>query len=457
MISYAENIIMAEIDDLVEQVTDEAFRTKLKKAVKHINEQKKIGLVFKEHLPECTPLYDIPIRKGCLAARKSGSSLKVSEAYFMLKIKGNSVTCIPQLGGNAIEIPRSELVNLAQFGEPIYPYLKPIASVCNSPDSDLWHTLIEAENYHAFQLLKYLYSGKVDCIYIDPPYNTGAKDWKYNNDYVDVNDQYRHSKWLSMMKKRLELAKELINPNTGVLICTIDEKEVHHLRTLLEQLFSEKYIQMVSIVINPKGSTSGRFYRVEEYALFCFMPEAYVQGGMDSMLGEQFDNTEHIQPRWKGLLRSGIGSLRKDSPNLFYPILVDENTNRIIRAETSIPLDVTPDYNAKIDGYSVAWPKRNDGSDGRWMLSTETFNSMLEKGYISIGTFDKKRKTWSFSYLSRKYQSQIENGELKIVGKSENGQSVIVEYDGVQDKQKKLFGTELNTMQAHTGRTWFLQ
>mgnify|MGYP000909445268 CR=1 FL=1 len=79
------------------------------------------------------------------------------------------------------------------------------------------------------QLLEYLYAGKVDCIYIDPPYNTGAKDWKYNNDYVDGNDAYRHSKWLSFMQRRLKLAKKLLNPADSVLIVTIDEKEYLHL------------------------------------------------------------------------------------------------------------------------------------------------------------------------------------------------------------------------------------
>lgn len=64
----------------------------------------------------------------------------------------------------------------------------------------------------------------MDCIYIDPPYNTGARDWKYNNDYVESADAYRHSKWLRMMKKRLKLAKRLLNPKDSVLICTIDEK-----------------------------------------------------------------------------------------------------------------------------------------------------------------------------------------------------------------------------------------
>src|ERR1043165_7276991 len=91
-------------------------------------------------------------------------------------------------------------------------------------------------NFHALQLLEYLYAGQVDCIYIDPPYNTGARDWKYNNRYVDSQDGWRHSKWLSMMEKRLRLAGKLLKPS-GVLVCMIDEHEVHPLALLLEELF----------------------------------------------------------------------------------------------------------------------------------------------------------------------------------------------------------------------------
>ena len=65
------------------------------------------------------------------------------------------------------EFALDDFVTVAEFGEPIYPYLKPIDTVCNAPDSDFWHTLIEADNYHALQLLEYLYAGKVDCIYIE--------------------------------------------------------------------------------------------------------------------------------------------------------------------------------------------------------------------------------------------------------------------------------------------------
>lgn len=426
MINYAEDINMAEIDDLVEQVTDEALRAKLKEAVKHINEQKKFGLVFQEHLPECTPLYDIPIRKGCLAARKSGSSVKVSEAYFVLKIKGNSATCIPQSGGDAIEIPKSELVSLAQFGEPIYPYLKPIASVCNAPDNDLWHTLIEAENYHALQLLEYLYAGKVDCIYIDPPYNTGAKDWKYNNDYVDSADQYRHSKWLSMMKKRLERAKNLLNPTDSVLIVTIDEKEYLHLGCLLEEMFLDARIQMISSVINPAGvSRGGQFAKTDEYIFFVTLGKCIptpVQLNKDwrgNIKGGYKDKL-----RWNGLQRSGTATLRSDRPNMFYPIFINEECTQIESIGDSIALDVNRNSVKVPKGQIAIWPLFPNGREGRWRLGRETLIDLIKKHYVHLGKAQGERA--SITYLAQGEQAKVENGDFPIIGYNPDG-SIIVD------------------------------
>lgn len=424
---------MAILDELVTQIDNPDLRARIAAEVEKLAKQKKFGLVFEEHLPECTPLYEIPVKVGATVALKAG---QVNDVYAVLKIENGVATCLRKADKSKNELAVDDLVTVAEFGDPIYPQLIPMDTVENAPDSDLWHTLIQADNYHALQLLEYLYAGKVDCIYIDPPYNTGARDWKYNNDYVDNADQYRHSKWLSMMQKRLQIAKKLLNPDTGVLIVTIDEHEVHHLRTLLEQILPEAYIQMVTDVINPKGSTRGRFSRVEEYIIYCFMPNAFVVGGSDSMLGEKADE-EIKTPRWKGLLRSGDGSRREDSKNLFYPILIDEKTNTIIKACPAIPWGITPNYDEKIDGYCVAWPIRNDGSEGRWMLSTETFNTMLEKGYIALGRRDKKRHTWGLTYLSKMYQEQIDSGDLEITGTTENGQTVIVEYATVKGKQVK--------------------
>lgn len=420
---------MALLQDLIRQIEDPVLRDRITAETDKLLKQKKFGLVFEEHLPECTPLYEVPVRVGGMVAKKTGY---VSDIYFVTKIEGDAAVCVNRETREESVIPLDELVTVAQFGEPIYPYLKPIDTVCNAPDSDLWHTLIEADNYHALQLLEYLYAGKVDCIYIDPPYNNRKKDWKYNNDYVDPLDVWHHSKWLSMMQKRLRIAKKLLNKSTGVLIVTIDENEVQHLRMLLDELFSETVIQMITIVINPKGNTRGRFSRVEEYAIFCFMPDAYVIPGNDSLLGEAVPSK---QPRWKGLLRSGADSRREDSKNLFYPILIDSTKKKIIKALSPLPFPEKPNLDEKIDGYDVAWPIRSDLSEGRWMLSQETFNELLNKGYISLGRYDYKRKTWGFSYLSQSLRKQIETGELIITERNPITNTVKVEYASEQSKQ----------------------
>ena len=317
---------MAAIHDLLAQVQDEALRARIEQEINRLSKTKKFGLVFEEHMPECTPLYDMPIKRGAIVAKKAGS---VSEMYEVNSIKDGIATCYHKVTAEKEEIPMKDLVCVAAFGDPVYPYLKPIDSVCNAPDSDLWHTLIEADNYHALQLLEYLYAGKVDCIYIDPPYNTGAKDWKYNNDYVDNNDTYRHSKWLSFMEKRLKLARKLLNPKDSVLIVTIDEKEYLHLGCLLEELFPDARMQMISSVINPAGAGKGNklFARTDEYIFF-------VQIG-DSVVTPESREVDNVPVIWDTLRRSSLANARGKhgkgacGPNQFYPIYVEDATGRI--------------------------------------------------------------------------------------------------------------------------------
>ena len=415
---------MAELHELIQKIENPELRKQIQDAANRLTKQKKFGLVFEEHLPECTPIYDIPVRKGCKVSLRAG---KVNETYTVLKIESGKAICLPKNGKDIVEFDIAELVVTVEFGEPIYPYLKPVDSVCNAPDSDLWHTLIEADNYHALQLLEYLYAGKLDCIYIDPPYNTGAKDWKYNNDYVDSNDSYRHSKWLSMIAKRLKIAKKLLNPSTGVLIVTIDEHEVHHLRTLLDELFPEAYIQMVTYVINPKGVTQGRFSRVEEYALYCFMPQAMVPRSTDNLLNVVEDKRT-LKPRWKVLLRSGTNSRRVDRKNMFYPIYVDPEKGKVISAGKSLPFDEDPILNEKVGEYYTAWPIRTDGTYGNWGVGYETLNELIKSGYVSLGGYDKKRKTYAITYISEPNREKIANGEIIITGRDEKTGVVNIEF-----------------------------
>ena len=155
---------MAAIHDLLQQVSDPALRERLEAEIARMTKQKKFGLVFEEHIPECTPLYDMPVTRGAKVALRGGS---VSEIYTVLKIENGVASCVKKEEAELHDFLVGDLLCVAEFGEPIYPYLKPLDTVCNAPDSDLWHTLIEADNYHALQLLEYLYAGKVDCIYID--------------------------------------------------------------------------------------------------------------------------------------------------------------------------------------------------------------------------------------------------------------------------------------------------
>jgi len=104
--------------------------------------------------------------------------------------------------------------------------------------------LIEGDNYHSLSVLNYTHKEKIDFIYIDPPYNTGSKDFKYNDSYVDSEDSYRHSKWTSFINKRLKLARELLNIN-GTIFISIDDNEVCQLKLLCDEIFGEENLEAI--------------------------------------------------------------------------------------------------------------------------------------------------------------------------------------------------------------------
>lgn len=433
---------MSVLNDLVNQIEDVTLRERIAKEVDRLAKQKKFGLVFEEHLPECTPLYDIPVKVGGLVAKKAG---EVNDVYKVLAIRENVAECLHRESKEVVEIAVAELVTVAQFGEPIYPYLKPLDSVCNAPDNELWHTLIEADNYHALQLLDYLYAGKVDCIYIDPPYNTGARDWKYNNDYVDGSDSYRHSKWLSFMQKRLKLAKKLLNPNDSVLIVTIDEKEYLHLGCLLEEIFPSSTIQMVSCQINPAPvARKNQFGRTDEYLFYVFIGEA---GPAALCLSDEWlngvKNTTKYNLHWNSLLRTGTNNTRTHSPGCFYPIFVSEDGKKLIRAGE--PLAPGMDRNTIVapSGERAIWPIHTDGSEGCWQCSPQNLISLQEQGFVRLGGFTPRGM--AISYLKRGEQNKVKEGIFPIIGHREDG-SIIVDESGY--KPKFVPGTQW-TISAH--------
>lgn len=410
---------MAAINDLISQIQDETLRNRIQEEVSKMAKQKKFGLVFEEHMPESTPLYDMPIKSGCNVMRRDSKDDK--SIYVVLKVEGDTAVCVkPEQKDETVTFELKNIVRVAEFGEPIYPYLKQLDSVCNAPDSDLWHTLIEADNYHALQLLEYLYAGKVDCIYIDPPYNTGAKDWKYNNDYVDGADSYRHSKWLSFMQRRLQLAKKLLNPKDSVLIVTIDEKEYLHLGCLLEEIFPEANMQMVSSVINPAGvSRHGAFARVDEYIYI-------IRIGTSEAQRVNLSDEWRIRPndkratmlRWNTLIRTGTNVRRSDRKNLFYPIFVREDGKAIHSVGK-------PYYGTNLnevqapEGTVAIWPIRSNGEEGNWQIANTGLMELAQKGYVHLGRFTETGM--AISYLKKGEIKKIESGAFEISGYAEDG------------------------------------
>lgn len=428
---------MAELYELIEKIENPELRAQIAEAARRALKHKQFGLVFEEHLPECTLLYDIPVRKGLKVSVRNG---KANETYTVLKIENGMATCLPKNGREAVQFAVADLVTTAELGDPIYPCLQLLDEVCNAPDSELWHTLIEADNYHALQLLEYLYAGKVDCIYIDPPYNTGARDWKYNNDYVDGTDEYRHSKWLSFMKKRLEIARRLLNPANSVLIVTIDEKEYLHLGCLLEEIFPEENVQMVSSSISRKGAARmNSFTRVNEFIFFVMIGDCVLEPLDDADYAKQGE-TIH----WQSFRRSSAANFRTSRPFQFYPIYVDIESHRIVKVGDAIPHEMDRFAVEQIDGCVAVFPVRDDGTEMMWGVTPEECRDRAKKGYIKAAKYTpNKPQQFVMQYLMSGTIKDIANKKIVVTGYAPDGsvEAENVETRSIMPKSQWSFDT----------------
>lgn len=256
-----------------------------------------------------------------------------------------------------------------------------------------WNFIIEGDNLQALYLLEKTHRAKVDCIYIDPPYNTGAKDWKYNNDYVDGNDLYRHSKWLSLMKNRLMLAKNLLNPKTGVIIVAIDDNELNTLGLLLQECFPTYKQFCITVVHNPNGNQGKNFGVANEFAYFM------LPSGEQLLTLENRADSPDIRP-----LRdvSGNNNMRTDAKNCFYPIYVKDNE---IVGFGEVCDDSFHPNNANItrsDGIIEIYPIDASGNERKWVFARHTVESILDELHVewnnSRKIFDIIRYKTHFTY-----------------------------------------------------------
>ena len=418
-------MIRSELDVLLDRVEDPALREDLRTQIDRLKQRRSFGLVFEQHIPERVRLPQHPVRIGSqVVSRDDDNSptyevIAIDDGLATLELFRDPDGAYVARGEHAVgereRLPLDSLVVITDFGEPVLPGFRYLGAVERGGDKP-YHVVINGENHHALEALRFTHAGKVDCIYIDPPYNSGARDWKYNNDYVDETDAYRHSKWLAFMERRLKLAKELLNPDDSVLIVTIDEREYLPLGLLLGQMFPEARIQKVSIVISQKGSARrGEFSRCDEFAFFVMFGSASPASLYDDMLHDS-TTSQGDEVEWARLKRNGANGRRERANSLFYPIFVRRD-GTFHSAGLPLPkgLDrksVTPPH-----GTVAVFPVLSNGSEMSWGLSREKLAEYATKGYVKFGAVHPaKHQTVMIYYLTSGYVEAAERGDIVLAG-----------------------------------------
>lgn len=399
------------------------------------------GLNFERHRPEAVELPHRPVRRGdkVRVLPERGSTKKGDQRLWQVTaVRKAGDTRVAQLrlataeGAETATVAVDDLVVVAEFNDTIYPGLVSTGKVERGGDRP-YHTVINGENYHALKALTWSHRGKVDAIYIDPPYNTGAKDWKYNNDYVEGDDLYRHSKWLAFMERRLLLAKELLNPSASVLIVTIDEKEYLRLGLLLEQTFEGAQVTMVSSVINPKGTgRSGDFARTNEYLFFVRIGASVVGTRRDdSQVGDEV--------AWETMRRRNLASVRGRrgkgacGPNQFYPIFVRTESGAIVGRGAPLPPDVPRSSITVPEGCVAVFPIRSDGTEMNWEYTHTAFDRWWPEGYIRANGAKDEPQPYVIQHLPNKVREEIEAGTVIVEGRRSDG-AVLARYAAASSK-----------------------
>lgn len=410
---------MALIDDLINRIAQADLRKELSAAITEMRENQRFGLVFENHVPETVTLPKMALEPGMLVRPKD--ELHKDSVYQIESLNGKSATIVPIDGGGQKTVPKSDIWAIKRFGDPIYPALKSLSKTKRGAADSPFHAIINGENFHALQLLLFLYEGKVDCIYIDPPYNSGARDWKYNNRYVDDKDYWRHSKWLSFIEKRLALVKRLLKPD-GTLVVTIDKNEHYNLGVLLEQEFKKHDVTSVCIVHNSTGAQGDNFSYTNEFAVFVtpagkkvITPRTVgedstsltgllknhdgtpVEGGTVEFRLDGTTATATTDARGKFAVKVAseatvplrdwgpVDSNRLDAANCFYPILIKDGKVIGFGDDRTKDADFHPSHEvAKKDGVIEIWPVDAKGVEKKWRYARQTVERIKDNLFVKI-------------------------------------------------------------------------
>lgn len=313
------------------------------------------------------------------------------------------------------------------------PILKEVRDKHITTDESEDNILIEGDNYHALSVLNYTHKNRIDVIYIDPPYNTGNKDFIYNDRFVDKEDKYRHSKWLNFMEKRLNLAYELLKED-GVIFISIDDNEAYNLKLLCDKIFGEgNFVALCPRVVKKGGKSSDKISKNNDYIL------VYQKTSLSQFLqlphidkGFKFED-KHVADR----------GLYKLNQTLDYD---------------SIQYSKTLDYEIEIDDekiYAGGVSKtemferqvKNPERDFCWRWSKKLFEFGLQNDFIVVKKYKNKKsriytKTYQNATISKNNQGEY---YVEILPRGKNLSTLDLienEYsnDNAKKELKKLFG-----------------
>lgn len=235
--------------------------------------------------------------------------------------------------------------------------------------------MIEGDNYLALSVLNYTHKKSIDLIYIDPPFNTGAREWKYNNDYVASEDAYRHSKWLSFMNHRLRISKDLLK-DSGFIVCAIDHYELFTLGVLMDKIFGEQNrIGIVTVVHKPEGRQFANFLSPSNEFMLIYARNRQIASFrkvvLDEKKKEEFkfsDGKGNYKLKNFIRLTDGKYSLRKNKPKGFFPIYVSDDLKHFSLEEKT--------------GFEKTLPITDKGVERVWKTSGSTFMGKVREDAI---------------------------------------------------------------------------
>lgn len=258
---------------------------------------------------------------------------------------------------------------------PVFSEIKKYEIVANNKD-EKYNFLLEGDNLHSLKLLKKTHKGKIDVIYIDPPYNTGNKDFIYDDNVIDANDGYSHSKWLSFMSSRLRLAQELLTKR-GVIFLSIDDREYANLKLLMDELFgSVNYVATLVWEKKKKGSfLSNSITNIKEYVLV-YCKDITIFNGLIGEINEDTETYPCINASNKREVRhikAGIKSNYREK-NFILPAgsVVSNNTMNIVYLT-----DLVIENGVVAKDFEV---------EGNWRYSDDVMEDYSEKQELYITT-----------------------------------------------------------------------